>query len=752
METLPTLIQDLALILLCAGVMSIIFKKLKQPVVLAYIVAGFLAGPYMPYTASIADMESIHTWAEIGVIFLLFGLGLEFSFKKLFNIGTAPVIAVFTSLVCMIAIGFGVSEAFNWGTMDGLYLGGMMAMSSTSIIIKAFDDLGLKQQKFTSIVFSVLILEDIIAIIMMLLFGTLGKGGAIDGGLMFMSILKMVFYLVLWFVAGIYLIPMLLRKIKPFLNQETLLIVSLALCFIMVMFASFAGFSAAFGAFVMGSIMAETTESQRIEHTVAPIKDLFGAIFFVSVGMMIDPSKLVEYWLPILVITLVVLVLRSIVETFAFLLGKVSISTALHCGFSLAQVGEFSFIIATLGISLGAIGEQIYPIIVSVSVITTFTTPFMIKMAEPLAKFIEPKVSPKFRIDRTDTALSDSTRTNSSWRVVLRKSCVIALIYSVLGITVISLCKEFLYPAALKIMPDDWVRFTNLIVMVVTLLVLMVFIRPLLTKNLFDKPFWKLWHDTHFNRIPLIVIVIVRWFIALCLIVLTINIFYQSYYAVIASVALFFVAYFVLRGKLKENQVHMESVFKQNINSKEMESKANMPEFEGELVSKDVHLCEITVPVNSVWCGTSLKDTNWGKNYDINITSILRDNGRINIPSPDTCIFPHDKLQCLGGDESLKRFADELVKNENLVPVAESTSENDMKLMRIAITEGSPLVGKPIFECGIRDNFHCMIAGIDRSKDKLLKPSANLVFYAGDVLWVVGESKEILRLEQYTRE
>ena len=383
MSHLEPLIADLALILICAGVMTLLFKSLKQPIVLGYIVAGFLASPNMPYMPSVTDMHGVHVWSEIGVIFLLFALGLEFSFKKILRMGAAPIIAALSIILFMMYIGTCTGEIFGWSKMDCIFLGGMLAMSSTTIIFKAFDDMGLRQKRFAGLVLSVLIIEDILAIVLMVMLSTMAVSKEFEGTQMLNSILTLGVYLVLWFTVGLYFIPMALRKLKPLMNDETLLITSLALCFGMVVAASEAGFSAAFGAFVMGSILAETVEAEQIEHLVAPVKNLFGAIFFVSVGMMVDVNLIIEYIVPIISIIAAVILGQTILSTFGFLLSGQSLKTSMQCSFSLTQIGEFAFILATLGTSLHVTSDYLYPIVVAVSVFTTFTTPYMIRLAEP---------------------------------------------------------------------------------------------------------------------------------------------------------------------------------------------------------------------------------------------------------------------------------------------------------------------------------------------------------------------------------
>ena len=397
MSQLEPLIADLALILICAGFMTLLFKSLKQPIVLGYIVAGFLASPNMPYMPSVTDGHGIHVWSEIGVIFLLFSLGLEFSFKKILKMGAAPIIAALAIILCMMYVGTCTGELFGWSQMDCIFLGGMLAMSSTTIIFKAFDDMGLRQERFAGLVLSVLIIEDILAIVLMVMLSTMAVSKEFEGTQMLNSILTLGLYLVLWFTVGLYFIPWALRKLKPLMNDETLLITALALCFGMVVAASSAGFSAAFGAFVMGSILAETVEAEQIEHLIAPVKNLFGAIFFVSVGMMVDVALIIEYIVPIISIIAAVMLGQTILSTCGFLLSGQSLKTSMQCSFSLTQIGEFAFILATLGTSLHVTSDFLYPIVVAVSVFTTFTTPYMIRMAEPAYNLVSRMLPAKLR-------------------------------------------------------------------------------------------------------------------------------------------------------------------------------------------------------------------------------------------------------------------------------------------------------------------------------------------------------------------
>jgi CPA2 family monovalent cation:H+ antiporter-2 len=461
MSQLEPLIADLALILICAGVMTLLFKSLKQPIVLGYIVAGFLASPNMPYMPSVSDMHGIHLWSEIGVIFLLFALGLEFSFKKILKMGAAPIIAAIAIILGMMYVGSLAGNLFGWSDMDCIYLGGMLAMSSTTIIFKAYDDMGLRQERFASLVLSVLIIEDILAIVLMVMLSTLAVSKEFEGTQMLTSILQLGFFLVLWFVVGIYLIPLFLKKAKRLMNDETLLITALALCFGMVVFASAVGFSAAFGAFVMGSILSETVEAQKIEHLVSPVKNLFGAIFFVSVGMMVDVALIIEYIIPIICIIAAIMLGQTILSTGAFLISGQSLKTSMQCSFSLTQIGEFAFILATLGTSLGVTSDFLYPIVVAVSVFTTFTTPYMIRLAVPayeaLSRILPERWKTKLESDSTEAAVEEETdEMRQLWRSEFRKFVLIMLINSVLCIAVMLLVYYYGVPLIKGLLPEAW--------------------------------------------------------------------------------------------------------------------------------------------------------------------------------------------------------------------------------------------------------------------------------------------------------
>lgn len=578
MSQLEPLMSDLALILICAGFMTLLFKSLKQPIVLGYIVAGFLASPNMPYMPSVTDMHGIHLWSEIGVVFLLFALGLEFSFKKILKMGAAPIVAAMAIILCMMYVGSLTGHLFGWSDMDCIYLGGMLAMSSTTIIFKAFDDMGLRQNRFAGLVLSVLIIEDILAIVLMVMLSTLAVSKEFEGTQMLTSILQLGFFLVLWFVVGIYLIPLFLRKAKPLLNDETMLITALALCFGMVVFASAVGFSAAFGAFVMGSILAETVEAQKIEHLVAPVKNLFGAIFFVSVGMMVDVALIIEYIVPILCIIVAIMLGQTILSTCGFLLSGQSLKTSMQCSFSLTQIGEFAFILATLGTSLHVTSDFLYPIVVAVSVFTTFTTPYMIRLAEP-AYAVVARVLPAKWIAKLERNASDEVEepeTNEMrqlWRAEFKKFILIMIINSVLCLAIIAIIYYFGVPLIYGLLPDPW---SGIVTAFVTLFICGPFLWSLMRQGGNSANVNKLWYEGGpTERIKLTAWGILRLAVGAAFISYIIGNTLPKIgmYGIFAVIAV--VLYIFNSPNLKKRSDRMTKTFTENLHEREHNSSTN---------------------------------------------------------------------------------------------------------------------------------------------------------------------------------
>ncbi len=746
MSQLAPLISDLALILICAGIMTLIFKRLKQPLVLGYIVAGFLCSPHFKFTPSVVDTDNIHIWSDIGVIFLLFALGLDFSFKKLMRVGGQAVIASCTIILCMIMIGIFVGWMFDWQRMDCIYLGGMLAMSSTTIIYKAFDDMGIRQQRFTGIVLSILILEDILAIVLMVMLSTLAVSTNFEGSEMIYSIMKLAFFLILWFVVGIYLIPLFLKRSSKFLSNETLLIVSLALCFGMVYLAALVGFSPAFGAFIMGSILAETTQSEQISRLVSPVKDLFGAIFFVSVGMMVDPHMIMEYKIPIIVIVLSVLLGQTIFGTAGVLLSGQPLKISMQCGFSLTQIGEFAFIIASLGVSLHVTSDFLYPIVVAVSVITTFMTPYMIRLAVPTYNIVNKRLPDRWKrlLDRYTSGTSTTAHTNN-WKKLIINILRIVSIYSVLSIAITILCLQIVVPLATDLAGNLWGKIIGFII---TIIVIAPFLRALIMKKNHSPEFRSLWADNRFNHAPLISVILLRIVIAMGFIIFIIEELFHASAALIVGIAIVLVCGIIFSRFLKKQSIVLERTFMKNLNSKELQeedTRTKQPDYAGKLLERDLHLSDFEVPADSLWTGKTLKELAWGKKYDVHVASVIRGNYRINIPGGDLQIFPNDTLQIIGTDKQLATFA-QLMKEVRQTKDTDF-SKHEMKLKQFAIDKKSSLIGHSIVENGIRSQFHCLVVGIETNGSNLLHtPDPKEPLKENDVMWVVGEETDLNKL------
>ena len=752
MSELPELVKDLALILVVAGFVTLIFKKLKQPLVLGYIVAGFLVSPHMPYTMSVVDQGDIQTWADIGVIFLLFSLGLDFSIKKILKMGASPIIAACTIIFCMLALGVIVGYSFGWKEMDCIFLGGMVAMSSTTIIYKAFSDMGLTQQGFASTVMSVLILEDILAIVMMVMLSTVASGNSPDGVQLLGSIMKIGFFLVLWFVVGLFAIPLFLRSVRKILNSETLLIVSLGFCCLMAVISTQVGFSAAFGAFVMGSILAETIEADKIIRLVDPVKNLFGAIFFVSVGMLVKPDVIVQYAIPILLLVITILVGQALFGTLGYLLGGQTLKNAMRCGFSMAQVGEFAFIIATLGKSLGVISEFLYPVVVAVSVITTFLTPYMIRAAEPcynvLVKHLPKRWVRRLTHIQTNSA-GESASTNNLWKVLMKKMILNTLIYGILSAAVIAI----MFSAALPICRDLSIKWTgshwigNAVCGFLTIVFIAPFLRSIVMKQNHSEAFKALWTDRRINRLPLTATILARVLIALSFIFYVCNYLTRFKNALMIAVAVGLLILMLLSRWIKKRSITLERLFIQNLQSRDLEAQKQgkkKPLFANHLIDRDIHIANLELPDDSLWAGKTLYSLKLRNRFGVHISSILRGSKHINIPNGGTILFPGDKLQAIGNDEQLTKLSKAI--NAELQPEVTNIEKHEMKLRSFTISKTSPFIGKTLKDSGIRDEYNCMVVGVDEGQKNLTLITPSRCLQAGDVLWVVGEEKDLERI------
>lgn len=750
MAHLPTLVSDLALILITAGIVTILFKWLKQPVVLGYIVAGFLISPHFVLLPSVADVENISTWGEIGIIFLLFALGLEFSFKKLMDVGGTAAIATFINMGSMIAIGYLIGNAMGWTQMESIFLGGMLSMSSTTIIIKAFNDMGLQKKKFAGIVFGMLIVEDLAAIMMMVILSTFAISRHFSGAEFAGSILKLVFFVVIWFVVGIYLLPGLLRKLKKFLNNETLLVLAVGLCLGMVLFATKVGFSAALGAFIMGSILAETVESHRIEHLMEPLKNLFGAVFFVSVGMMIVPEIIVQYIGPILILTVVVLVGRVVFATLGVLASGQGLKVSLQAGFSLAQIGEFSFIIATLGMQLGVIGDFLYPIIVAVSVITTFTTPYFIKLSQPLASSLEKHIPPKWDklIHGYASSKSRNIQHKSDWQKVLKGVFTTVFIYTVLAFGVFLISRLMLIPFITDRIPGLW---GSLLSAVITLGMMAPFIVGVISRRKNVKPeLFRLWNDKHFNKGILISLNLFRVAVGIGLILMVLLPLFSQATGILLLSSFIILSALVFVEGFRKRPAKMEEKFFRNLNEKEITEesrKAINKQVTMDLLDKNIHVEEFEVVQNSVITGKTLGELDFKKRTGVNVISIIRGDQKINIPDSEERVYPFDRLIVVGSDNEIQRFMQDIDKIRDIGNLPADT-RHQICLSQYHINENSLLMNRSVRELRIREKANCMIVCIERNNSIISEIKAETVLQREDVLYLAGEKNNLTGFEE----
>ncbi len=740
---LPNLIVDLALILSAGGVVTLIFKKLKQPLVLGYILAGFLISPHFDLLPTVRETSNINIWSEIGVIFLLFSLGLEFSFKKLGKVGGAASITALVEIIGVGFFGFVIGSILGWKTMDSLFLGGMLAMSSTTIIIRAFDELGLKTEKFVGVVFGTLIVEDLIAIIMMVLLSTIAtSSGEAQNADIFQAILKLLFFLVLWFIAGIFFIPTMLKRTKKLMNDETLLIVSLALCLLMVVLAVEVGFSKELGAFIMGSILAETKQGEKIEHLVKPLKDLFGTIFFVSVGMLINPSMMLEYIVPIVILTFVTIFVKGFfTSTGAFLSGQ-PLKTSIQTGMSMAQIGEFSFIIATLGLSLGVISEFLYPIAVAVSAITTLTTPYMIKASVPIYEWVDRKMPKKLR-DRLNkyTLNAQSASATKDWQKLIKVSLTNSVIYSVILISIIIASSRYLRPF---ISERFEFKLSNITTAFITLSAMAPFLWALVARNHHSELRNRLLLQDRYKGLVYLVS-LVKMGLAVFFVIFMLRIFFSDVVAATATVIIF-AFLIVFRKKIQRFYRVIEDRFKTNLNAREIEAAAqqqndNRPA--PELAPWDAHIATIQIPANSPVIGKKLKDLQWREQSGVNIACIHRGNHNIRIPNAEEHIYPYDEISVIGTDEQLANIQGLVAPKGHIDFVID---DPNVSLQAITITDDSPFIGKSIRNSGIKIKVKGLVVGIERDKVRHLNPESDWVIESGDIVWIVGDTGKISKL------
>lgn len=762
MTHLPTIITDLSLILILASIFSVLCKILKQPVVLGYIVAGLLAGPHISLIPTVQP-ENISTWADIGVIFLLFGMGLEFSFKKMISIGKVGGTAMLFEALTLSIFGFVIGRLMGWNFIDSMLLGGMLTMSSTAIIVKAFNDMGLQKEKFAGIVFGILVFEDLFAILLMVVLSTFAVSKSFEGSELAMMVARLGFFLVMWFVCGIYLIPTLLKKIKKYLNSETLLLVAMGLCFLMVVLATKAGFSSALGAFIMGSILAETVELENIEKVIQPIKDFFGAIFFVSVGMMVDPQVLFDNFSTVIIIAAASIIGKMIFTTTGVRLAGESMKTAVQSGFSLAQMGEFSFIIASMGMSLGVTSASIYPIVIAVSVITTFTTPYTIKLALPAYHVLE-SVLPNSLTDKLNKREDKKAgEKESQWKQLLMSYFLNLAIFSAICLSIYFVSATFLLPLCATF---DNLDFGHIIFSFVSIVAMSPFLIGMVrNRGRQSFLFLSLWSSHNNNRYFLTAMIGLRWVVAIVFLFMTIRLYWNISSVVIVVVALVVFAFIFQNKNLQKRYWKLEARFVKNFNQRQIEMRLNQSSEQGgnmhELdnlhwIDKNLYISTYLVQKGGVVENKTLKELNLRKVYDIIIVSVTRNGKQINFPDGDFRLEVNDTLLALGQIQKLKNAQidykgidldySKVINLHDFTLKQQADKHSSIKCMTFIIGENSSWIDKSLYDAQLNRKTNCLVVGIERGDIPIPNPSSHVRFKKDDMVWVMGDDKSLYKL------
>ena len=742
MESLPAIFMDLAVILVAAGVITVVFKWLKQPLVLGYILAGFFIGPYFPWFPAITDAANIHVWSDIGIVFLMFGLGLEFSIKKLKKVGATGAITALTELAIMFLIGSSVGKILGFSSMECTFLGCMLSISSTSIIIKSFDDLKLKQQKFTSTVTAVLVVEDLIAVLLLVVLSTVSVSRSFDGGALVGQMVKLVFFLIAWFVFGIYLIPTFLRWMRKYMTEETLLILAVGLCFGMVVLAAHAGFSTALGAFVMGAILSETIEADVIHRIVTPLKNLFGAVFFVSVGMLVNPEVLVKYIVPVLVIALTIIVFKSLSATIGIILSGRPLKTAVQSGFCFCQIGEFSFIIASLGLSFKVIDANLYPIIVSVSILTTFVTPYMIKGALPFYNWVEPKIPAKIkhRLDQYSESASKGAGDKAGIRTFLRKQLTNILIYGVILAAIALLSTSLLRPLLDTLfadagIPQIWSRLTG---MVATLILMSPFLWAVAVKNVSKERFKQIFETSRHSQAVVIPVMLLRYFVALFFAGLVVGSYVNLALGFLMVIALMVVMVVLFSRKANGFYAQIEERFFSNFNSRQAQTSFRIPKgMENEFSMERLRMTQY-----SPLAGKTLAACRIREDFGTNVVTIERGDNIIDLPGKDDLLMPGDLLTVIGNEEQVGRMRAAVEVEADIL--VHDRSDHELHMYRYRVDPDGPLCGVEVANSPLSKH-RAMVIAIERGGERLVNPSRDTVFLPGDSLWFVSPEEMTLR-------
>lgn len=749
----PQLIIDLAIMLMTAAVVTISFRKLRLPTILGYIVAGFLIGPNFPYFVEAASAESIETWSEIGVIIILFHIGLEFDFHKLADLGSTAVISAAVKMGGVMFVGYAFGRLLGMSTMNCVFLGAMLSISSTVVIQKCFEEMGLSNKKFSKLVMGSLVVEDVIAVFMMVILTTMSvsKGGAADTAT---HLFLMVCYLIIWLILGIYFVPTILNRSMALMSRETLTLLSIGFCFLMALLARHLGFSMELGAFLAGSFFAGTVHVHKIETVTSGIKDMFGAVFFLSVGMMVDPAVISEKWTSILPIAAIAVAAKLVFAAIGVLLSGQDADTAIRAGTSLAPIGEFSFIIANLGISLGVMDADLYPIIVAASILTIIATPVLIRQTDNILKLLGRIIPERIkRRIRSYTSDDQSVQEHTSeWMVVFRDYFSKFAIYgSIMLVAALAGCRV-LYP---KLAGTLGSRNAAFVATALIYLVLIIFARPFLGRR--NGAFTKLWVERLANRTPLVAMIMLK-IAALVFIALIplIDLFRLKNPLLFLLIPL--ILYIIGRlDFIATYYLQLETRFLANLNQKTAEERTGASDLSCG-IDEDYSITSWVVPHGANYSNKSILDLGWGKTMDVYVVKIRRGDKRISMPPARTVLREGDKVYTIGEKQQLETFIS-TIKPEK-VEVIKTLKEfmanpyhdrgNELACAAIRVRGSESYVGKPLRKSGINARVHCMILGIEREGYVTRVPDPNMLIAAGDILWIIGTKDNLSRIAAHS--
>lgn len=742
---IPRLIIDLAMMLMTAAVVTIIFRKLRIPSILGYILAGFLIGPHFQYFLEVESAPSIETWSEIGVVIILFHIGLEFDFNKLSEIGSTAIVSAAVKMGGVMAVGYGFGLMLGMTHMDCIFLGAMLSISSTVVIQKCFSEMGLEGEKYTKLVMGSLVMEDVFSVFMMVALTAVSASKNVGGAGMALHMCLMITYLILWLIVGIFLVPTFLDRAMNFMNDETLTLLSIGFCFLMALLAKRLGFSMELGAFVAGSLFAGTRHYHDIERVTTGIKDMFGAIFFLSVGMLVEPSIIATRWTSIVPIAVIAVIAKLIFATIGMMLSGQDLDTSLRGGISLAPIGEFSFIIAGLGTSLGVMDSYLYPVIVSASILTIMVTPVLIRHQDRIVGGIG-SVIPARIMERIDDYTSDDQSAEehtSEWMIVMKDYFIKMLVYGSIMLVTALAGNNVLFPL---IEEGAGSLAAKIIVTFIVYAVMLVFAMPFMGKR--NAAFTKLWTERLSNRPPLMVMTLLKVVILVGIgLIPLIHVLDIRNPLILLLIPLSVIL--VARSEfISTYYLQLEARFLANLNQKTMAERGGERD-EQNWLDEDYNIASWIVPEGASYAGKTLEALAWGKRYSVYAVKVRRGEKRMVMPHARTVIQEGDKVYVIGERPPLETFCRMLETNTNGIQTIREffnsgySRENALECACIKMRGTEPYVGKPIKKSGITAKNHCMILGIERDGYAVKMPDANMLIEKGDILWIIGTNNNL---------